>query len=120
MRSRLLLLILLLGLAIPAAALAQSSPFQPLPQAPPPEEPTATTSNSLNDDDGLESWQEILILGAGLILIAGIGWAIVLDARRRAPDGPEDRSTESQLRTGLSPDQKAKQRQKQKAARKAR
>ena len=70
-------------LAAPSAAFAQS-PFAPLPpgQTTPTEVVVAPTSNS---DDGLETWQEILIFGAGLILLLGIGWAIAGDARRRAP-----------------------------------
>jgi hypothetical protein len=72
-------------LAPPAAALAQS-PFSPLPQ---PVEPTTTTTNNTTttsgDSGGLASWQEILIFLGGVVLIIGIGYAIVTDARRNAP-----------------------------------
>jgi hypothetical protein len=73
-------------LAPPAAALAQS-PFSPLPQ--PVEPNTTTTSNNTTttsgDSGGLASWQEILIFLGGVVLIIGIGYAIVTDARRNAP-----------------------------------
>jgi hypothetical protein len=73
-------------LAPPAAALAQS-PFSPLPQ---PVEPTTTTTTNnttttSGDSGGLASWQEILIFLGGVVLIIGIGYAIVTDARRNAP-----------------------------------
>jgi hypothetical protein len=75
----------LLLLALPAAAFAQS-PFAPLPQ-PQQQAPTTTTSSSSNSDDGggLKTWQEILLFLGGVILIAGIGYGIVIDARRNAP-----------------------------------
>ena len=73
-------------LAPSAAALAQS-PFSPLPQ--PVEPTTTTTSNNTTttsgDSGGLASWQEILIFLGGVVLIIGIGYAIVTDARRNAP-----------------------------------
>jgi hypothetical protein len=70
-------------LAAPAVATAQS-PFAPLPQAAPPEAPTVVVSNN-GSGDGLQTWQELLIFGAGLILLVGIGWAIAADARTKAP-----------------------------------
>jgi len=88
MLRRVSLLLCLLALAAPSAALAQSdSPFGPL-QLPPvdttPVAPVQTTSSS-SDEGGLKSWQEVLIILAGGILIVGIGWAIVADARHNAP-----------------------------------
>jgi hypothetical protein len=73
-------------LAAPAAALAQN-PFGPLPQAQQPTTTTSTTggSTSTGDSGGLKSWQEILIFMGGVVLIVGIGYAIVTDARRNAP-----------------------------------
>lgn len=74
-------------LALPAAALAQS-PFSPLPPAQTATQAPTTTSNSSStngDSGGLQSWQEILIFMGGVALIAGIGYAIVTDARRNAP-----------------------------------
>src|SRR4051794_16377685 len=73
-------------LGAPAAALGQANPFTPLPQGqtvqtevvvPPP-------ANG-SDNGGLQDWQQILIFGAGAILLFGIGLAIASDARRRAP-----------------------------------
>src|ERR1700754_2698944 len=73
-------LVLALSLAAPAAA--QNAPTLGAPEtqtataAPPPE-----TTDSANG--GLKTWQEVLIFAAGLILLAGIGFAIVGDARER-------------------------------------
>ena len=85
MRRTVSLVALFLALA-PASAHGQAAPFSPLSPAPQQEQPTvvATQSNS-STSGGLKTWQEFLIFGAGLILIAGIGWAIVTDARSRAP-----------------------------------
>jgi hypothetical protein len=87
MRRPLALAAVLWVLAPTAAAFAQS-PFAPLPQAQEPTQ-TATTStgSSSNADDsgGLKNWQEILIFMGGVVLIVGIGYAIVTDARRNAP-----------------------------------
>ena len=74
-------------LAPPAVALAQN-PFAPLPQPATPTTDTTTTSNTTTtsgDNGGLASWQEILIFLGGVVLIIGIGYAIVTDARRNAP-----------------------------------
>jgi hypothetical protein len=74
-------------LALPAGAGAQSSPFAPLPQ-PQQQQPTTTTGSTTSTDSsggGLKSWQEILIFMGGIVLIGGIGYGIVLDARRSAP-----------------------------------
>jgi hypothetical protein len=79
---------LVLGvLAPPVAALAQS-PFSPLPPAQTQTQaPTTTSGSTTNNGDsgGLQSWQEILIFMGGVVLIVGIGYAIVTDARRNAP-----------------------------------
>ena len=88
MLRRSIAIAILLGLlALPTAALAQQSPFAPLPA---PQEPTATTTTtngttSGGDSGGLQNWQELLIFMGGIALIAGIGYAIVTDARRSAP-----------------------------------
>ena len=74
-------LVLALTLAAPVAA--QNAPTLGAPEtqsdtaAPPPE----TTSTG---GGGLKTWQEVLIFCAGLVLLAGIGFAIVGDARDRA------------------------------------
>jgi predicted cobalt transporter CbtA len=91
MRIRRLVTVLVLAgaLVAPSAALAQSDPFSPLPpadestQAPTP----AVTATPTTDTGGggLKGWQEALIFVAGGVLIVGIGWAIVRDARKAAP-----------------------------------
>lgn len=80
-----LLATVLASLALPAAALAQSSPFAPLPQSAPEPPPTVVVDRNANDGGGLAGWQEALILGSGLVLLVGIGYAIVADARSKAP-----------------------------------
>ena len=65
-------------------AAAQQAPTLGAPEttetaAPPPAETSTTCGNG-----GLKTWQEILIFGAGLVLLMGIGFAIVGDARDRA------------------------------------
>jgi hypothetical protein len=87
MRSRLVsplvLLIVLAALGTPALAPAQQSPRL---GSPPPEEtapaPATTTDPS---DEGLDTWQQVLIFAAGVVLLGGIAAAIIGDARRRTP-----------------------------------
>ena len=74
----------------PATALAQSSPFAPLPseqttteqQQP---QTVTTTSVPTQGAGGLKTWQSLLIIAAGVVLLGGLAWVIVRDARRRAP-----------------------------------
>ena len=86
-RRPLALAAVLFVLAPCAVALAQN-PFGPLPA---PQEPTQTattstgSSSTTGDQGGLKSWQEVLIFMGGVVLIVGIGYAIVTDARRNAP-----------------------------------
>jgi hypothetical protein len=83
------LLVLCAALAATAAipvAVAQQDPFGPVPQAPPEEPPPPPPPNQ--QDEGLNRTQELLIGGAGLLLLFGIGWAIVRDARSAAPVDP--------------------------------
>jgi hypothetical protein len=74
---------LVLALAAASPAAAQQAPTLGAPEtpqttaAPPPETDT-------NGNGGLKTWQEVLIFSAGLVLLAGIGFAIVGDARERA------------------------------------
>ena len=87
LRRSLAIAALLCVIAPPAAALAQG-PFAPLPQPQEPTQTATTTGGSTTTSDtsgGLKSWQEILIFMGGVILIVGIGYAIVTDARRNAP-----------------------------------
>jgi hypothetical protein len=87
MLRRFTLLICLAALAVPVAAVAQSTPFAPLPPAQTTPAPTPTVANTTTvaDDGGLKSWQEILIFAGGGILLLGIAWAILADARSVAP-----------------------------------
>jgi hypothetical protein len=79
-----LLVVAVLIVALAAApASAQQAPSLGAPDtqtetAVPPD--TSTTSGN----GGLQTWQELLIFGAGLALIAGIAFAILGDARERA------------------------------------
>ena len=74
---------LVLALALTAPAGAQQTPTLGAPEtqsdtaAPP--DTTASTG-----DGGLKTWQEVLIFSAGVILLGGIAFAIVGDARERA------------------------------------
>lgn len=85
---RAVIVALLLGGAVltaPAIATDQGSgplgPLQDFSPEPEPEPPPVVDDTG----DGLQSWQELLIFGGGAILLAGIAYAIVSDARRRAP-----------------------------------
>ena len=73
-------LVLALGLAAPAGA--QQAPTLGAPEtqtdAAAPPDTTSTTGGG-----GLKTWQEVLIFGAGVILLGGIAFAIVGDARER-------------------------------------
>ena len=98
MLRRFTLLICLAALAIPVAtAHGQASPFAPLPPATTTPQPTPTVASPANTTDGnggLAGWQEILIFAGGGILLLGIAWAIVSDARSAAPAKDE---TDEQL-----------------------
>ena len=129
--SRLLaVLVLLLALAAPTAAVAQSdNPFTPLPQAQQDDGTQTqtipeTADNSTADDGGLSRAQEILIFLAGVLLIAGIAWVILRDARRRAPvSDAELRHRGEDTQRGTRPDaarRKAQNRSRAKAQRRAR
>lgn len=72
----------LVGFAPPAAA--QSNPFGPLPPAPQDPPPVPAPPRQA-DEQGLAKWQQALILVAALVVLGGIAWAIVRDARQAAP-----------------------------------
>jgi hypothetical protein len=80
LKSLVALAALVLALAVAAPVGAQQTPTLGAPEtqtedaAPPPE-----TTDSGNG--GLKTWQQVLIFSAGLILLGGIGFAIVGDAR---------------------------------------
>lgn len=73
-------------LLLPAGAVAQSAPFQPLPAAPP--DTPIPTQTAPKDDSGISGTGEVLIIGLGLLFVVGVGVAIALDARRSAPADP--------------------------------
>ena len=85
MTRSLAILVDCLALLAPAAAFAQT-PFDPLPPA---QQQTTQTVQNTNrttaDSGGLKGWQQTLIVVAGLLLLVGIGYAIVADARSKAP-----------------------------------
>lgn len=89
MTRALVLCCLLPAVAWPAVAGAQGNPFGPITPAVPPPTQTQTTPTTPGSPDtsgdGLGTTSEILIFLAGVVLIGGIGFAIVRDARRKAP-----------------------------------
>ncbi|HEV2819443.1 MAG TPA: hypothetical protein VGW11_02950 [Solirubrobacteraceae bacterium] len=81
--------LLFTGVATPAGA-QQDAPFGPgdSPLVPAPEQPApapAPAEPLEPDDGGLEGWQAGLLLGAAVVLLGGIAFAIVRDARQAAP-----------------------------------
>jgi transposase len=67
--------------AVPAVALAQQSPFGPLPApAQPTATPTPDSTNVLGQDVGRKTLYAIA--GGFVLLFIGIGWWISRDARR--------------------------------------
>jgi hypothetical protein len=113
-KTLLALAAVVLALAASGPALAQQapslgSPDQTTSTSVPPET-TATTSG----DGGLKTWQEALIFTAGLALLAGIGFAILGDARERAANLPRSQY-EADDGTHHHHSQRAKQRARAKA-----
>lgn len=121
--ATLLLSLVTAGLLAPAGAFAQADPFTPLPSAPS-AQPTVTaapTTTTSSDSGGLDRWQEILIFIGGVILVLGIGYAILRDAKKVAP--VEDERAFYRESSDLDPkkaQQKARNRKKTKAQRAAR
>ena len=76
-----LCLVLCALLATPAAAQVTTTPLGPVPQDPAPVDDDPTD----DADDGLSGNQLLLLGGAAMVLLAGIGWAIARDARAAAP-----------------------------------
>jgi hypothetical protein len=127
MRRIALLLVCAACLLAPApAALAQTSPFGPLPEAPAAPTPTPTPDNSTNvlgQDVGRATL--FAIAGGFLIAFVAIGWFISRDARRTLPadrrDAPvQERLTPAERRKREQNRRRARQKTRaQKAARKA-
>ena len=121
MRRAILLAVLALA-AAPAGALGQANPSDPLQQPVPPDTSTvqvqtnANTSSSSTGDSGLGTTGDILLYGAGALLLGGIAWLVVRDARRRAPV----EEVASQPRGTHSPQRHARARAKAKAAKRQR
>lgn len=76
--------VLAVVLLLPGVAAAQSSPFQPLPQAPT-QTAAPAASDSPDDGGGVTGLQQALLIAAGVVLVVGIGVAIARDARAQAP-----------------------------------
>ena len=83
MIARIITVLCLLALMAPAAAPAQG-PFSPIPPAPQPQA-TAPPEEEDDDEEGLTSTQQLLIGLSGIVLLGGIAWAILRDARSAAP-----------------------------------
>ena len=116
---RIALLTVVVALAAPPVALAQSA-FGPLPQATTAAPPTTATSTSTSTSGGLKTWQEILLFLGGVGLIAGIAWAILSDARKAAPMTEAEYAGHSAGAGARKAQSKAKARKRAKAAKAAR
>ena len=121
-RRTTLIVLLTLVFAVPATGVTVAEdPFGPVPQAPPQQPPPAPAP--AEQDEGLNRTQELLIGAAGLVLLFGIGWAIVRDARQAAPVDDEHPIDEGDRPKGTRapPERRVRQnRAKAKAARQAR
>ena len=121
------LLVLLLALAPPVAAQAQDNPFGPIPQAPQEPPPQVQPELESDADEGLSDWQQLLIGAAAVLLLGGIAFAILRDARQAAPaderPGPRPLDEAGERTKGTRPPPKqrvTKNRAKAKTARQAR
>jgi hypothetical protein len=109
------MVVMALAFAVAAPAGAQQAPTLGAPPTPT-VTPQTVQSTTGAGNGGLKTWQEALIFAAGIILIGGIGVAILTDSRERA----------SKIRHGgpvTSPDaapHRHKQRSKQQARAKGR
>jgi hypothetical protein len=117
MLARLAILLTVFALFAPAAALAQQSPFQSLPPAAQETTTNAVTvdkinSTTANDDSGMSGLAKAAIVAFGAVLLAGIAWLIVRDARARAPIPEVERGPKGTV----SPQRHARARAKAKAA----
>jgi len=109
-------------LALPVApAVAQQTPFAPLPSEPTTATTptTTTTQTTTSSSGGIKTWQALLIVAGGVVVIVGIGLFIARDARRRAPISAGDSEAAHLDPSAHKSAQRSKQktRAKQKAAR---
>src|SRR4051812_9910256 len=115
MPGRIALVLTLAALAAPASAGAQQ-PFAPLPPAAPDtstaQVQTQSNPTTTTNDSGLGTLSQVALYGAGALLLFGIGWMVVRDARHRAP--VEERV--SQPKGTHSPQRHARARARAKAA----
>ena len=88
MPSRSLLVSLLAAAALGAAAAPawaqEGDPFAPLPPAQ--DDPPVVVPTVADEDEGLKSWQQTLLIVGGVLFVVAIGVAIARDARQHAPD----------------------------------
>ena len=115
---RIACLLLCLAMFAPAApALAQSSPFGPLPQsAPPTPTPTPDNTSSVLGQDVSRSVL-FAIAGALLVIFIFIGWFISRDARRTLPSSV---SEEAERRRADPKERHRREREKARARQKTR
>lgn len=99
------------ALLAPAGARAQRAPTL---GAPTPQERAPAPARTSSSGGGLETWQEILIFGAGLALLGGIAFAILGDARERVGATRRRAATSGSRQTDELPHQH-KQRSKERA-----
>ena len=121
-RAILALAVVLLLAAAPGAHAQNATPFDSLPPATPEQTDTQATTTTTDTNDGIETWQAVLIVIGGVILLGGIGIAIARDARRRAPvidaaHAADHRDEDAHKHARAT---KQRQRQRAKAARAAR
>lgn len=119
---RLIVLFVVVALAPVPAALAQSSPFGPLPPAQPAATPTPESTPSALDDASV-SRETLLVVALGVIaLFAAIGIAVTRDARRSltADDRAALERSPDEVSHAKSREAKQRARKKAKAQRQAR
>ena len=106
-----------LALAGPAAAQQTYNPFDLVGQGAQATTTTVapTTTGQTNQvNDGFQTWQGVLIVIGGIILLFGIAFAIMRDARKRAPVEDEGVAREK-VRDSHGATRNAKSRQRAKA-----
>ena len=114
--------ILAVTLAAPATVLAQT-PFGAGPSdlsQPATPDTTATTSTSSNDGGSLSSLQTALLFLGGAVLLGGIAFVIVRDARSRIPDPADPREQHREQSRAELHRRKAQSRKKARSAKRAR